>query len=277
MALRFGGVPEHFSAPIQLCLSKGLLSDNDLSFLPQPSGTGEMIARLNSGELDVAVALTEGLVMATTNGTLRDSEIVCVFVTSPLEWGVHTNGTKKDEIRSVQDLNSETCRIAISRPLSGSHLMSFCFCDQYGWNPEKLTFVPCGGLRGTLAAFEEDKVDLFLWDRYMTVQCVESGALNQIGVVKSPWPCFCVCARKEILETRGEELKRMIELILAEGRKMADSPEETIAFLKKEYNLEDSVANEWLATTRFAESVEPLPESVAEKIRQFMPSKDGIK
>merc|ERR1711959_143258 len=168
MALRIGGVPEHFSLPIQLCLESSALGGAAIEFVPQPAGTGQMIANLNAGELEVAVALTEGLVMAIENGSLQ-AKIHSVFVESPLEWGIHVSA--KSDIRSMADLDAKTCRLAISRKMSGSHLMGYVLCAEYGWNPDDLQCHATGGLRGTLEAFQEDKVDLFLWDRFMTAPC----------------------------------------------------------------------------------------------------------
>lgn len=57
--LRVGCVPEHFSAPIHLSPSLVVVSC--------PCGTGEMISGLHSsadGSIDVAVALTEGIILA---------------------------------------------------------------------------------------------------------------------------------------------------------------------------------------------------------------------
>merc|ERR1711991_47609 len=191
--LRLGGVPEHFSLPIQLSMKKGLVGSEEVTFDAQPGGTGQMIENLNNGSLDVAFALTEGMVMATTSGALKGCSIVGVYVESPLEWGVHVHPAST--ATCVADLDPEKQnRVAISRFMSGSHLMSYAFTKQNDWPAEKLQFVPTGGLRGALEAFKDDKVDLFLWDQFMTTPCVEDGTLKKVGVVPSPWPCFVVVA-----------------------------------------------------------------------------------
>lgn len=83
----------------------------------------------------------------------------------------------------MAELDPKTCRIAISRQLSGSHLMSWVFAHEHGWPTANLNFVVVGGLTGALKAFEEDRVDLFLWDRFMTTPVVNDGHLQLIGVV----------------------------------------------------------------------------------------------
>ncbi|KAJ3109170.1 hypothetical protein HDU97_008569 [Phlyctochytrium planicorne] len=62
--LRVGCVPEHFSAPLYLGVMRGEYQRQgvDVEIVNCPGGTGEMIRLLASGDIDVACALTEGLI-----------------------------------------------------------------------------------------------------------------------------------------------------------------------------------------------------------------------
>ena len=116
-----------------------------------------MVANLANGSLDVAIALTEGLVLARERGDLKKTKIVSVFVDSPLQWGIHVNG--KSKVQKVEELDPKTCRIAISRQLSGSHLMSWVFAKEHKWQASDLKFVVVGGLSGALKVdFDEAKL-----------------------------------------------------------------------------------------------------------------------
>lgn len=194
--IKVGGVPEHFSLPFKLCIEEGSVSN--VEFTDQPLGTGQMIRALNDSTLDMAITLAEGTVMAIDGKSLNDVEILGVFVESSLQWGIHVN--PKNPVSKVEELK-QGCRIAISRQLSGSHLMAHVFARKYGWDESKLNFVEVGGLSGALKAFEEDQVDLFLWDRFMTTSIVE---LKRIGIIESPWPCFVVTCSTKILSSEGE-------------------------------------------------------------------------
>jgi hypothetical protein len=55
--LRIGFVPEHFSTPLYFAQKHFGL---DATLIPFPSGTGHMVTAIRSGEIDVAVGLTEG-------------------------------------------------------------------------------------------------------------------------------------------------------------------------------------------------------------------------
>jgi hypothetical protein len=59
--LRVVGVPEHFNLPWR---SVGTVDGVRLEFLHAAGGTGAMIKALLTGDADVAVALTEGIVTA---------------------------------------------------------------------------------------------------------------------------------------------------------------------------------------------------------------------
>ena len=107
--LRLGGVPEHFNLPWLLALESDALSDLDATWEDQPGGTGQMLAKLESGDLDVVSILTEGTVSAIDRGL--PVTIVQVYVASPLQWGVFVPADSR--FRSESEL--EGARIAISR------------------------------------------------------------------------------------------------------------------------------------------------------------------
>ena len=52
--LKLGGVPEHFNLPWHLAMESPACADLDLSWEDQPGGTGEMLTKLEQGQLDEA-------------------------------------------------------------------------------------------------------------------------------------------------------------------------------------------------------------------------------
>ena len=62
--VRVGGVPEHINYPLHMARDLGLDEKHGvrLEFVEVACGTGAMIANLKKGEVDLIVALTEGLV-----------------------------------------------------------------------------------------------------------------------------------------------------------------------------------------------------------------------
>ncbi len=68
--IKIGGVPEHFNLPIQMAIERDEFQQHgvDLLWTYYPGGTGAMTKALAEGELDLAILLTEGFVLAANNG-----------------------------------------------------------------------------------------------------------------------------------------------------------------------------------------------------------------
>lgn len=273
--LRVAGVPEHFCLPWLLALEEQLISD--VHFVNAPGGTGQMMAMLEAREVDVAVSLTEGTVMWAAEHP--HVQIVSVYVESPLEWGVHVSA--RSSVRAESELRAP--RIAISRFFSGSHLMAYVFAERMGWDPQSLVFVAVGGLSGALQAFAEDRVDLFLWDRFMTSPLCENtedpskNVLRRIGVLPSPWPCFVVASTDAVLATRRDELWRILQAVSKRAQQfvsLATSVDRSraVQLLEERYHLPAHRALEWLTTTQFAPPA-PLDPRIVETVKRFLPRK----
>ncbi|TNE97742.1 MAG: ABC transporter substrate-binding protein, partial [Bacteroidetes bacterium] len=121
LRVRIGGVPEHFNLPWRMGIEEGKFRDRNLElhWSDMSGGTGQMIRGLESGSIDVAVLLTEGITRAILKGL--NAKIIAVYVTSPLHWGIHV--PFNSDITSVDQLEGKV--FAISREGSGSHLMSY--------------------------------------------------------------------------------------------------------------------------------------------------------
>lgn len=81
-AIRIGCVPEHFSAPLLKALEDGTLNQNEVELVICKLGTGDMVKRLVSKELDIAICVTEGLVAGINHN--KELALFGTFVESPL-------------------------------------------------------------------------------------------------------------------------------------------------------------------------------------------------
>ena len=90
-----------------------------------------MCKALRSGDVDIAIVLTEGIIKDIING--NPSKITQVFVKSPLIWGIHVGA--KSKFKTINDLEHAT--VAISRFGSGSHLMAIVNAYNNGWDIEQ--------------------------------------------------------------------------------------------------------------------------------------------
>ena len=65
VSIRVGGVPEHFNSPWHQAIASGefTAAGLDVSWTDYSLGTGAMCKAVASGEIDVAVVLTEGVTL----------------------------------------------------------------------------------------------------------------------------------------------------------------------------------------------------------------------
>ena len=241
---KIGGVPEHFNLPWRLAMEEGLFRAHNiqLHWEDMAGGTGQMVRGLENKSLDIAVLLTEGISHAVLNGL--DAKIIQVYVTSALHWGVHV--PTASEIHSKTDLKGKT--FAISREGSGSHLMSFVMADQQGWDLNDLKFEIVGDVYGGLWALENNKAQGFLWEKYTTNPFVEQGKCRYIDEVVTPWPCFCIAVRNELLDEFSEALKTICKVVNQRAEKLKKSAE-AVDSISWRYNLKLEHVRSWLAET----------------------------
>ena len=207
--IKIVGVPEHFNLPWHLCIENGEFEEAgiDLQWTDVPEGTGKMCQLLREGKTDIAVILTEGIVKDITAG--NPSKIVQIYVESPLIWGIHVDA--KSKYQTLSDL--ENTKVAISRMGSGSHLMSIINAQNEGWNSIDLQFEIVNTIDGAVKALSDGKADYFMWEKYMTKPLVDNGTFRRIADCPTPWPCFVIAVRQEILQTHIQTIQHILEII----------------------------------------------------------------
>lgn len=262
--LRVGGVPEHFNYPWYLTLkNKEYTKDNiNLRWQDFPGGTGEMCKSLRSGDVDIAIVLTEGIIKDIAEG--NPSKIVQTFVDSPLIWGIHV--ASKSKFNKINDLEHAT--IAISRYGSGSHLMAIVNAFNQGWNVENLKFKVIGNLQGGIDALTNGEADYFMWEHFTTKPLVDDGTFRRIDDCPTPWPCFVVAVRNEILENNLSEVKKVIAIINQKttGFKSIKNIDEILA---KRYEQKIEDIQKWLKITEWNDG-KPITEDLITSIQNKM-------
>ena len=208
--LKIGGVPEHFNLPWYLTLRNKEYTEEgiNLRWKDYSGGTGQMCAALRAKEIDMAVILTEGIVRDIVNG--NDCKIVQVFVESPLIWGIHV--ANNSSYVAVKDLKGK--KAAISRYGSGSHLMAYVNAENNSWDTEEdLDFAVIKNLQGAIESLPKGEGDYFMWEKFMTKPQVDNGTFRLVGECPTPWPCFVIAVRTEVLENDPESIQKIIEII----------------------------------------------------------------
>ena len=244
--LKIGGVPEHFNLPWRLAIEEGKFSEIglELHWSDMTGGTGQMIKGLDIGSLDIAVLLTEGITKAILDGL--PAKIIQVYVNSPLRWGVHV--PVDSPVKSMSDLQNKT--FAISRYGSGSHLMALVHANQAGWDASRLKFNVVGDIYGGLWALANHEADAFLWEKFTTHPFVEQGKCKCIGEIVTPWPCFVVAVRNEILENHAEIVKEMCQVVAHRAKQLKED-EQASNTLSWRYHLDKEQVDSWLNETEW--------------------------
>ena len=258
--IKIAGVPEHFNLPWHLALENNEFEAQNihLQWTDVPEGTGKMCQMLRSGETDIAVILTEGIVKDIVAG--NPSKIVQVYVESPLIWGIHV--AANSSYKTLSDL--ENTRVAISRLGSGSQLMAYVNANNQGWKTDALQFEIINTIDGAVEALTSGTADYFMWERFMTKPLVDSGVFRRVGDCPTPWPCFVIAVRDEILENQPNIIKTILEIINKKTKtfKNIANIDKTVA---QNYNQKTADIQEWLSLTEWSQ--EGLPKKLLNKIQ----------
>lgn len=258
--IKVGGVPEHFNLPWHLCIEEKLFEDKDLNVIWKdfPGGTGEMNKALRSGEIDVAVILTEGIIKDIISG--NESKIIQTYIGSPLVWGIHVAAGSK--YKSVEELKNT--KAAISRKGSGSHLMSYVNAQNHEWDTNDLKFEIVKDLDGAVKALKEDEAQYFMWEHFTTKPLVDKRVFRRLADCPTPWPCFVIAARNETLKNEPERIKRMLEVLNKESNRFKDLPK-IAEKLAERYDQQLEDIKKWLEITSWSQ--EQLSEEEIEKVQ----------
>ena len=246
--IKIAGVPEHFNLPWHLCIENHEFEAENinLQWTNVPEGTGKMCQMLRNAETDIAIILTEGIIKDIVAG--NESSIVQVYVESPLVWGIHVAANSNFYHLS----NLENKKPAISRLGSGSHLMSIVNAQNQGWNTQNLDFEIVNTIEGAVQSLTANKADYFMWERFMTKPLVDQGIFRKIADCPTPWPCFVIAVRNEILENSPNTIRTILEIINRRTSHFKQIPA-IDQLLSNRYNLKKEDIRDWLSITDWSQ------------------------
>jgi len=258
--IKIAGVPEHFNLPWHLAIENKKFESAgiNLEWTDVPEGTGKMCQMLRDGTTDIAVILTEGIVKDIVQG--NPSKIVQVYVESPLIWGIHVAASSPYE--TIADLENK--KAAISRQGSGSQLMAYVNAHNQGWQTDNLQFEIVNTIDGAVAALTNKTADYFMWERFMTKPLVDKGVFRRVADCPTPWPCFVIAVRDEILENHAERITAILNIINTTTATFKAIPGIEI-MLSEKYHQKPEDILEWLSLTEWSQK--NLSEKVLNKVQ----------
>ncbi len=245
--ISLGGVPEHFNLPIHLAIEQGHFAQEGihLEWTTFKGGTGQMTRALRAGEVDACILLTEGIISDILKG--NPSKIISDYVITPLIWGVHTGAN--NSLMHYQDIFDQ--KYGISRFGSGSHLMAIVDANSKGQKLSANQFEVIKNLDGALVALENLEVDVFYWEKFTTKPYVDSGKLRRIGEYLTPWPCFVIAARDEILAQHPTAVANMLRVIHQSCSDFMQNGK-AIQLVSERYDLKLKDVERWYHSTEWA-------------------------
>ena len=263
--IKIAGVPEHFNLPWHMCIDDGEFEavGIDLQWIDVPEGTGKMCQMLRDKETDIAVILTEGIIKDIIAG--NEAKIVQIYVKSPLIWGVHV--AANSNYKTISDLENK--KAAISRYGSGSHLMSYVNAQNNNWNATNLEFEIVNTIERAVEALTNEKADYFMWERFMTKPLVDNGTFRKIANCPTPWPCFVIAVRNELLEEQPYIIEQILEIINTTTAefKMIPSIDRMLA---SKYNQKIEDIQEWLSLTHWSQK--QIDKKTLDKVQEQLHS-----
>ena len=230
----------------------------NLQWTDVPEGTGKMCQMLRSGETDIAVILTEGIIKDINAG--NPSKIVQMYVESPLIWGIHVASQSK--YTALSEL--ENTKVAISRVGSGSQLMAYVNANIQGWKTNELQFEIVNTLDGAVEALTHGTADYFMWERFMTQPLVDKEIFRRIAECPTPWPCFVIAVRDEVLKKHPNTIAQILEVINITTQDFKEIPsiDRTLA---EKYHQKIEDIQEWLSLTEWSQK--QIPKDMLNKIQ----------
>lgn len=216
-----------------------------------------MISALKAGEVDLIVALTEGLVgdiaqQLQSQSPSSSLKILGTYVESPLVWAISTGA--HSAFNEVADLRGQS--IGISRFTSGSHLMTCVLASQRGWAQSDVKYVVLGSFADLRAGVNAGTAAAFMWEHFTTKPFNDSGEIRRIGQIVTPWgPCFMLCSSRSVL---ADPVKRAalhaVQRALQDACRLFHSTPGMADEVAKRYGLRPEDAKAWYDAVRITAS-----------------------
>ncbi|SFC06211.1 ABC-type nitrate/sulfonate/bicarbonate transport system, substrate-binding protein [Zunongwangia mangrovi] len=267
--LKVGGVPEHFNLPWHLCIENDEFKNEDINVIWKdfPDGTGAMTRALRSGEIDVAVLLTEGAVKDIISG--NEAKIVQSYIGSSLIWGIHVDANS--EYQNIQDLEGK--KVAISRVGSGSELMAYVNAQNQGWDLSNLEFEIVGDINGAIEALKEGRADYFMWEHFTTKPLVDNSTFRRVADCPTPWPCFVIAVKNKVLKFDYADVRKMTDIVNKKSSEILNIPGIDKVFAERyEQKIED--IRKWMEITSWSQH--QISEEDLEEVQQQLLKLDLI-
>ena len=137
-----------------------------------------------------------------------------------------------------------------------------------GWDIEKLKFKVVGDLEGGIEALSNGDADYFMWEHFTTKPLVDSKIFRRIGDCPTPWPCFVIAIREEILEKYPQKVLEILQIINNQTRNFKEIVD-IDKILASRYQQQLGDIQKWLSITEW-ESENLISKEFIEEVQNKM-------
>jgi ABC-type nitrate/sulfonate/bicarbonate transport system substrate-binding protein len=130
--------------------------------------------------------------------------------------------------------------------------MAYVNANQQGWKTDALSFEIINTIDGAVEALTNGTADYFMWEHFMTKPLVDKGIFRNLGDCPTPWPCFVIAVRDEILEKHPEAIKKILEIINQTTAEFKDIPD-IDKILASKYHQKNEDIQQWLSLTEWSQ------------------------
>jgi sulfonate transport system substrate-binding protein len=156
-------------------------------------------------------------------------------------------------------------KTSMSRYGSGSHLMAYVNAENQNWDiSNDLEFQVIHDLDGALESLPNGEGDYFMWEKFMTKPFVDNGTFRKVGECPTPWPCFVIAVRNEVLAEDSEAIQKILEIINNTTINFKEIPS-IDEIIKNRYGIKLDDVREWLSLTEWSQR--QLSENEVENIQ----------
>jgi len=142
--------------------------------------------------------------------------------------------------------------------------MAYVNAHNQGWKTDDLQFEIVNTIDGAVEALSNGTADYFMWERFMTKPLVDNGTFRRIDDCPTPWPCFVIAVRNEILENHPETIEKILEIINQTTEEFKEIPS-IDRTLSERYNQKQEDIQEWLSLTEWSQK--QLSENMLNKVQ----------
>ena len=98
----------------------------------------------------------------------------------------------------------------------------------------------------------------------MTKPLVDNGIFRRVADCPTPWPCFVIAVRNEVLETENATIKSLLKVINEVTSQFKQTPN-LVPTLAKAFAQKPQDVADWLSLTEWSQK--PLDENMLNKVQ----------